>query len=154
MYNSRQHTVAQIADMFRMCRQTIYRHLGAGPRFNVTPAAADGTWTGPPVPPSRAENLVHGSDQQSCPASRPAVMIAGHVPAVPFPPDQARGLMAAAVPARGGMEDRRDPDLAPQARRPATRAAAPPGAELGGPGLWVPEMASPAPDLGPSACFT
>src|ERR1035438_8811182 len=84
--------------------------------------------------PVRAENLVHGSDQQSCPASRPAVMIAGHVPAVRLPPDQARGLMAAAVPARGGTEDRRDPDPAPPARRAAAAAAAPPEAELGGPG--------------------
>jgi hypothetical protein len=35
----------------------------------------------------RAEKLVHGSDQQSCPASRPAVMIAGYVLAVRIPPD-------------------------------------------------------------------
>src|ERR1035441_11013946 len=32
------------------------------------------------------------------------------------------------------MEDRRDLDPAPSARRPAAAAAAPPGAELGGPG--------------------
>src|ERR1035438_901146 len=32
------------------------------------------------------------------------------------------------------MEDRRDPAPAPPARRPATAAAAPPEAELGGPG--------------------
>jgi hypothetical protein len=30
----------------------------------------------------RAENPVHGSDQQSCASRRPAVMITGHVPAV------------------------------------------------------------------------
>ena len=30
----------------------------------------------------RAGNLVRGSDQQGCPACRPAVMITGHVPAV------------------------------------------------------------------------
>ena len=33
-------------------------------------------------PPVRADNPVHGSDQHSCPASRPAVMITDHVPAV------------------------------------------------------------------------
>jgi hypothetical protein len=55
-----------------------------------------------PVPqaaPVRAENLVRSCDQQSCPPSRPAVMITGHVPAVRLPPDHAVGLMAAAVPA-------------------------------------------------------
>ncbi len=47
----------------------------------------------------RAENPVHGSYQQSCHPSRPAVMITGQVPAVRLPPDHAGGLMAAAVPA-------------------------------------------------------
>jgi hypothetical protein len=47
----------------------------------------------------RAENPVHGSDQQSCASRRPAVMITDHVPAVRLPPDHADGLMAAAVPA-------------------------------------------------------
>ena len=42
--------------------------------------------------------------------------------------------MAAAVPARGGVEDRRDLDPAPPARRPAAAAAAPPEPGLGGPG--------------------
>ena len=49
--------------------------------------------------PVRAENLIHGSDQQSCSPSRPAVMITGHVPAVRVPPDHATGRVAAAVPA-------------------------------------------------------
>src|SRR6266545_8402820 len=61
-------------------------------------------------------------------------MITDHVSAVRVPPDHARGLMAAAVPARAGVEDRRDLDPAPPARGPATAAAAPPEAELGGPG--------------------
>jgi hypothetical protein len=30
----------------------------------------------------RAENLIRGSDQQSCSRCRPAVMITGHVPAI------------------------------------------------------------------------
>jgi len=42
--------------------------------------------------------------------------------------------VAAAVPARGGMDDRRDLGLAPPARRAATAAAPPPEPELGGPG--------------------
>jgi hypothetical protein len=63
------------------------------------------------------------------------MMITGHVPAVRLPPDHADGLLAAAVLARGDMEDRRDLDPAPPARRPATAAAAPPGPGLGGPGL-------------------
>jgi hypothetical protein len=42
--------------------------------------------------------------------------------------------MAAAVAACGDMEDRRDLDPASSARRSATAAAAPPEAELGGPG--------------------
>jgi hypothetical protein len=46
-----------------------------------------------------AENLVHGSDQQSCPLCRPALMIAGHVPALRLSPDYAGGLLAADVPA-------------------------------------------------------
>jgi hypothetical protein len=84
--------------------------------------------------PVRAENRIHGSDQQSCsPGALPA-MITGHVPAVPVPPDHSASRMAAAVPARGGVENRRDPDPAPPARGPAAAAAAPPEAELGGPG--------------------
>jgi putative transposase len=38
------------------------------------------------IGPVRAENLVRGCDQQSCPLCRPAMMITGHVPAVRLPP--------------------------------------------------------------------
>ena len=82
----------------------------------------------------RAENLIRGCDQQRCPTCRPTVMITGHVPAVHLPPDHPDALMAAAVPARGSMEDRRDLDPAPPARCPATAAAAPPEPGLGRPG--------------------
>src|ERR1019366_274217 len=82
----------------------------------------------------RAENLIRGCDQQSCHPYRPAVMITDHVPAVRLPPDYADGIVAAAVPARGSMADRRDPAPAPPADRPATSAAAPPEPELGGQG--------------------
>ena len=86
-------------------------------------------------PAVRAENLVHGSDQQGrFPPSRPAVMITGHVPAVRLLPDHAGRRVAAAVPACGDVVDRRDLDPAPSARRPAAAAAAPPEAALGGPG--------------------
>src|ERR1019366_8132028 len=51
---------------------------------------------------------------------------------VPFGHATSRG--AAAVPARGDVEARRDPDPAPPARGPAAPSAAPPEAELGGPG--------------------
>ena len=84
--------------------------------------------------PVRAENLVHGSEQQSCSSSRPVVMITDHVPAIRLPPDHAGRRMAAAVPAQGGVEDRRDLDPAPPARRAATAAARPPERDLGGPG--------------------
>jgi len=57
------------------------------------------------------------------------------MPAVRLPPDHADGLLAVAVPARGGVADRRDLDPAPPTRRPATAAAAPPEPELGGPAL-------------------
>jgi hypothetical protein len=77
----------------------------------------------------RAENPVHDSDQQSCPASHPALMITNHVPAVRLPPDHAARRVAAADPARGDAEDRRDLDPAPPTRRPATATAAPPEAE-------------------------
>jgi hypothetical protein len=49
--------------------------------------------------PVRAENLVHGSGQQSCSPCRPAAMITGHVPAVHVPPDHAANRVAAARPA-------------------------------------------------------
>src|SRR5580704_11110712 len=61
-------------------------------------------------------------------------MITGHVPTVRLPPDHADRHMAAAVPARGDVADRRDLDPAPPARRAATAAAGPPEPELGGPG--------------------
>ena len=83
--------------------------------------------------PVRAENRVHGSDQQSCSPSRPAVMITDHVPAVRVPRDHATIRVAAAVPARGGVEDRRDLDPAPSTRRAAAPPAAPPKDELSGP---------------------
>jgi hypothetical protein len=67
----------------------------------------------------RAENHVHGSDQKSCSPSRPAVMITDQVPAVRLPLDHTCDLMAAAIPPRGRMEDRGDPDPAPPARRTA-----------------------------------
>jgi hypothetical protein len=82
----------------------------------------------------RAENLICGCEQQSCGAGDPAMMITGHVPAVRIPPDHATSRVAAAVPARGDMEDRRNLDPAPPARHPAAAAAAPPEPELGGPG--------------------
>src|ERR1019366_559561 len=43
-------------------------------------------------------------------------------------------FLLTAVPARGGVEDRRDLDPAPPGRGPAAAAAAPPDADLGGPG--------------------
>src|SRR5712692_8502590 len=61
-------------------------------------------------------------------------MITGHVPAVRLPPDHADELMAAAILAGEGMEDRRDPAPAPSARRAATAAATPPEPGLGRPG--------------------
>jgi hypothetical protein len=64
-----------------------------------------------------------------------AVMITDHVPAVRLPPDHAGGLMAAAVAAQGGVEDRGDPDGVPSDCRPAAAAAGPAEAELGGPAL-------------------
>src|SRR2546421_12895336 len=82
----------------------------------------------------RAENPVQGCEQQSCRTGGPAVMITDHVPPVRLPPDHAGDRMAAAVPARGDVEDRRDPDPAPPSHRPAAPSSAPPEAELGGPG--------------------
>src|ERR1039457_3280723 len=64
----------------------------------------------------------------------PPVMITGHVPAVRVPSGHAASRVAAAVPARGDVEDRRDLDPAPPGRGPAAAAAAPPDADLGGPG--------------------
>src|SRR5689334_11118916 len=61
-------------------------------------------------------------------------MITDHVPAVRVPADHATGRVAEAVPARGDMADRRDLDPAPSARDPAAPSAAPPEADLGGPG--------------------
>jgi hypothetical protein len=82
----------------------------------------------------RAENPIHGSDQQSCSTSRLTVTITGHVPTVRLPCHHAGDHVAAAVPARGGMADRRDLDPASPALCPATAAAAPPPPDLGGPG--------------------
>src|ERR1019366_387812 len=64
----------------------------------------------------------------------PPVMITGHVPAIPLPPDHATSRVAAAVPASGDVEDRRNLDPPPPARGPAAAAAAPSEADLGGPG--------------------
>ena len=61
-------------------------------------------------------------------------MITDHVYSLRLPPDDTVRLMAAAVPARGGMEDRRDIDPAPPTRRLAAAGATPPETELGGPG--------------------
>jgi hypothetical protein len=47
----------------------------------------------------RAEKVVHGSDQQGCPPGRPAVVIAGHVPAVRVHPEHAGYRVAVPVPA-------------------------------------------------------
>src|ERR1019366_8249813 len=93
--------------------------------MEVSAAAPDGV---------RAENPIHGSDQQSCPPSAPAVMITHHVPEVRLPVDHAGRRVAPALPAREDAEDRRDLDPAPPAHRPAAAAAAPPETELGGPG--------------------
>src|ERR1039458_7256348 len=62
-------------------------------------------------------------------------MLTGHVPAVPFPPDHAGHRVAAAVPARGCVEDRRDSDPAPPAPGPAAPVGGPPEAGAGGPAL-------------------
>ncbi len=80
--------------------------------------------------PVSAENPIHGCEQQSCGVGDPAVMITCHVPAVRVPPDHAASRVAAAVPARGDMEDRRDLDPAPPAHRPATAGATPPEPQL------------------------
>src|SRR6266705_735945 len=84
--------------------------------------------------PARAENPIHGSDQQSYPPGAPAVLITHHVPEVRLPADHAGRRVAPAVPAREDAEDRRDLDPAPPAHRPAAAAAAPAKAEPGGPG--------------------
>src|SRR6266516_5956282 len=61
-------------------------------------------------------------------------MITDHVPAVRLPPDHAGDHVAAAVAARGGVEDRRDFASAPPSHHRAASSGAPPEAELGGPG--------------------
>jgi hypothetical protein len=61
-------------------------------------------------------------------------MITGHVPAVRVPPDLAASRRAAAVPARGSVEGRRDLASAPPAHRLAAASAVPPETDLGGPG--------------------
>ena len=82
----------------------------------------------------RAENPIRGCKQQSCDAGGPAVMITDHVPAVRLPADHASDHVAAAVPARGDVEDRRDFASAPPGHRPAAPPGVPPQAEPGGPG--------------------
>ena len=47
----------------------------------------------------RAENVVHGSDQQSCSPDALPVMITGHVPAVRLPSHHAGDHVVAAIPA-------------------------------------------------------
>ena len=47
----------------------------------------------------RAENRIHGSDQQSCSPDAPPVMITGHVSAVRLPSHHAGDHVAAAIPA-------------------------------------------------------
>src|ERR1035437_2700502 len=64
----------------------------------------------------------------------PPVMITVHVPAVRVPSGHAASRVAAAVPARGDVENHRDLDPAPPARGPEAAAAAAPEAELGRPG--------------------
>ena len=61
-------------------------------------------------------------------------MITDHVPAVRVPRDYAGRRGVAAVAARGDVEDRRDLDPAPPARRAAAPADAKAEAELGGQG--------------------
>jgi hypothetical protein len=51
---------------------------------------------GAAAPPVRAENRIHGSDQQGCSPGAPPVMITGHVPAVRVSPDHANSRVAAA----------------------------------------------------------
>ena len=55
--------------------------------------------TGAAVYLVRAENCIHGSDQQSCSPSGRPVMITDHVPAVRVPPDHAGRRVAATGPA-------------------------------------------------------
>jgi Bacterial regulatory proteins, luxR family len=96
----------------RLCRRCPpARHLATPPlRSPLPPAASERQLTAPgqrispvpspwPVVPVRAENLVHGYDQQGCSPGRPAVMITDHVPAVRIPPDYAgrRGIAAVAA---------------------------------------------------------
>jgi len=57
-------------------------------------------------------------------------MITGHVPAVRVPPDHPASRRAAAVPPCGSVEDCRDPDPAPPARRPAAASGVPSEADL------------------------
>ena len=68
----------------------------------MTPSWADcgPRWT--PGGPVRVENLVHGSDQQSCSFGVPGVMISDHVPAVRVPRAYAGHCGVAAVQRVGG----------------------------------------------------
>ena len=53
----------------------------------------------PSRPAVRAENVVHGSEQQGCSLDGPTVMITDHVPAARVPPNYAGRSVAAPVPA-------------------------------------------------------
>ena len=74
----------------------VYGHLVEGDRRAVAAFISQALFGPEPV---RAENLVHGSDQQGCFPGRPAVMINGHVPGVRVPHDHAGCSVAAAVTA-------------------------------------------------------
>src|ERR1039458_10374247 len=104
----------------------------SGPCWFISGLGGDGEIE--PLEVVRAENRIHGSDQHSCSPGTLPVMLTGHVPAVPFPPDHAGHRVAAAVPARGCVEDRRDLDPAPPAPGPAPPVAGEPEAGAGGPG--------------------
>src|ERR1039458_3692608 len=92
----------------------------SGPCWFISGLGGDGEIE--PLEVVRAENRIHGSDQHSCSPGTLPVMLTGHVPAVPFPPDHAGHRVAAAVPACGCVEDRRDSDPAPPAPGPAALA--------------------------------
>ena len=85
------------------------------------------------VSPVRAENPVHGSDQQSCCPSRPTVMITDHVPAVHVLPDT-RAASWLRLSRREETWKTAEILTAPPAHGPAAPAGAPPEPDLGGPG--------------------
>ena len=83
-------------DYLAYVRMTVEADSEAGAYDKVTAIIHEGFQALRPV---RAENHVHGSDQQGCHPSCPTVMITDHVPAVRLPPDHASRGMAAAIPA-------------------------------------------------------